>query len=126
MGTTLKGLTLAIMLTVGLVGCGGESCLVELGESNEPLLSEPSDFTIVLRGKVVDKETRREIPNVRGVVVTVTGTYTFTGRFEIGFPARSVVNLKIIAPGYKTLSTQLKAHYRRNAVLDTEIPLEAE
>ena len=126
MGTSLKALAWAITLIVVLVGCSGESCLVELGESNEPLLSEPSDFSIVLRGKVVDKDTRREIRNVKGVVVTVTGTYTFTGRFEIGFPARSVVSLKVMAPGYKTLSTQLKAHYSRNAVLDTEIPLEAE
>jgi hypothetical protein len=121
-----RAFTLAIALAIILAGCGPEERLVELRESDQPLLSEPSDFTIVLRGKVVDMDTREEIPDAKGVVVTVTGTYTFTGRFEIRFPAKSVVDLKIIAPGYKTLSTQLKAHYSRNATLDTEIPLERE
>ena len=49
--STSKAFMLAIALVIILVGCGPKERLVELREADQPLLSEPSDFTIVFRGK---------------------------------------------------------------------------
>jgi hypothetical protein len=63
-----KALLILAMVTL-LAGCGPKERLVELRESDQPLLSEPSDFTIVFRGKVVDMDTRAEIPDAEGLGV---------------------------------------------------------
>jgi hypothetical protein len=43
---------------------------------------------------------------------------------RISFPAETVANIKAEAPGYKSESRQLKAHYQRNVTVDVEIRLE--
>ena len=65
------------------------------------------------------------IPDATILVVTVVGSYQFMGgALQISFPVETVVNIKAQAPGYKTESRQLKAHYKRNVTLDMEIRLE--
>jgi len=120
---------LAIALMIILAGCASqeEPMLrpVRTKESDQPLRSEPSEYTITVEGKVTDKVNGKEIPNARGMVVTITGTYTFeASTFEVSFPAMSVVNIRAEAPGYKPVMRQLKAHYERTATLDVEIRLE--
>jgi len=123
--STSKAFMLAIALMIILVGCGPRLRSVETREADQPLESEPSQCTHTIKGKVTDKSNGREIPNARGVVVTVTGTFKFEGStFELRFPAMSVADLRVEAPGYKPFSRQLKAHYERNAALKIEIRLE--
>lgn len=89
---------------------------------------EPSDHTVVVLGRVTDKETGELIENATTVVVTVAGSYLFreTATWRVQFPAKSVVDIRVEAPGYEQVNKQLKAHYDRNVPLDIEIKLEPE
>jgi len=120
---------LAIALMIILAGCASQEQPklrpVRTKESDQPLRSAPTEYSITAKGKVTDKVNGKEIPNARVMVVTITGTYTFEGStFEVSFPAMSVVNIRAEAPGYKPVMRQLKAHYERTATLDVEIRLE--
>ena len=94
-------------------------------ESDQPLRSEPSEYTITVEGKVTDKVNGEEIHNARVIVITIAGTYTFEGNtFEVSFPAMSVVNIRAEAAGYEPFMQQLKAHYERSATINIEIRLD--
>ena len=123
-----KAFMLGMALMIVLTGCASKETLemrpVETRESDQPLRSEPSEYTITAKGKVTDRVNGKEIPNARVMVVTGAGTYTFEGStFEVSFPAMSVVNIKAEAPGYKPVMRQLKAHYEHTATINVEIRL---
>jgi len=127
--STPEAFTVAIVLIVILASCAPteEPKLrpVRTKESDQPLRSEPTEYTITAEGRVTDKVNGKEIPNARVMVVTITGTYTFEGStFEVSFPAMSVLNIRAEAPGYKPVTRQLKAHYERTATINVEIRLE--
>lgn len=133
---TLRSLLL-ILLSVMLAGCSVIiprpastppiiTRPVDARESDKPLLSTPgSEYTVTIEGRVTDADTGMTIPDATILMVTVGGSYEFMGGlFQISFPAETVVNIRAKAPGYKTESRQMKAHYKRNVTLDMEIKLE--
>jgi len=130
----MHNLTLIVLIT--LTGCSATVPqptatppvirTVEIRERDRPLISTPgSEYTVTLRGRVTDARTGELIPAATILVVTVVGSYHFAGGvFDVSFPAHTVVDIRGEAPGYKSESRQLKAHYRRNVTLDMEIRLE--
>jgi len=87
-----KAFMLAIALMIILAGCAPQEQPklrpVRTEESDEPLRSEPSEYSITVEGKVTDKLSGEEIHKARVIVITIAGTYTFEGStFEVSFPA---------------------------------------
>ena len=83
------------------------------------LVNEPSDFTVTAQGKIIDKETGELIRDATTVVITVTGSHLFrdTATWEVMFPAMSVAEIAVEAPGYESKSFELKPHYKRNVTI---------
>ena len=77
-----------------------------------------------LLGRVIDSETRAEIPGQVAVESSLWGPWRVGAPFEIAVPAMSVVTLTVTAPGYQTCQVVMKAHYRQDVTLTMDIPLQ--
>jgi hypothetical protein len=83
----------------------------------------PTGNTVILLGKVIDSETREEIPLAQVLIESDRGAMRFDSPFTFSFPTMSVITLTTMAPGYEPRQEQLKLHYRRDVTLTMEIPL---
>ena len=91
------------------------------------------DFTITLIGRIIDANTRAEVP-VAAVRIRAPTLPPSTGgprgvldvgpSFQAQIPANRVSTLTIVAPGYTALEQEMKPHYQRNVTLTMDIPLE--
>ncbi len=107
--------------------------LVETIEAEGPVLSEvegPTGNTVILFGKVINSETREEIPIAQVLPVgrqvlieSDRGAMRFNSPFVFSFPSMSVITLTVAAPGYQVRQEVMKPHYRRNVTLTIDIPL---
>jgi hypothetical protein len=68
----------------------------------ETIQSEaPTGNTVILLGKVIDSETRKEIPLGQVTIESDRGTMRFDSPFMFSFPTMSVITLTTTAPGYQ-------------------------
>ena len=94
---------------------------VKVVETIQP--EAPTGNTVILCGKVIDSETREEIPLGQVVVESDKGTMRFNSPFVFSFPTMSVITLTTTALGYQTRQEVMKPHYRRDVTLTIDIPL---
>ncbi len=139
MGPEMKRATIALLLSAAIIAAlvWGAVIWQELGQrgvravptrlATTPLTDEekPGDFTITLVGRVLDAVTRNEIPVAAVRIRTPDRVLDFSGSgFQAQISANRVSTLTIVAPGYIALEQQMKPHYRRDATLTMDIPLE--
>ncbi|HIP96643.1 MAG TPA: hypothetical protein EYH32_05435 [Anaerolineae bacterium] len=87
--------------------------------------AEAGEFIITLIGRVMDADTRAEISVAAVRVRTPDQMLDFGGpSFQVRIPANRVSTLTVLAPGYITLEQQMKPHYRRDATLTMDVPLQ--
>ncbi len=84
---------------------------------------EPTGDTVILFGKVIDSETREEIPTAQVTIESDRARMRFSSLFAFSFPTMTVITLTTIAPGYQPRQEVMKPHYRRNVTLTIDIPL---
>ena len=83
----------------------------------------PTGNTVILLIKVIDSETREEIPLGQVTIESDRGTMRFDSPFTFSFPTMSVITLTTTAPGYEPRMEVMKPHYRRDVTLTVDIPL---
>jgi hypothetical protein len=65
----------------------------------------------------------KRIEGATFVIVNVTGTYVFTGTFQISFPSDTVMTILARADGYADQPVQMKPHYERNVQLEMKVQM---
>jgi hypothetical protein len=72
----------------------------------------PTGHTVNLYGKVIDAESRQEIPIAQVLIESDRGAMRFGSPFVFSFPTMTVITLTTTAPGYEPSQEVMKPHYR--------------